>query len=283
MDAKTPPAHGTNTKSAQLTIGDKNYAFPMYEGTVGPDVIDISKLYGQTGMFTYDPGFTSTGSCESKITYIDGDEGHPALSRLPDRATGRERRLPRDLLPAALRRTADHGAEGRLRLSRDPPHDGARADEPLLPGLPPRRAPDGGDVRLGRRAVGVLSRLDRHLRPDAAHDRLDAHDRQRCRRSPPWPTSIRSASRSFIRRTTSTTRPTSCACALRCRRGVQGEPGAGARDGPHLHPARRPRAERLDLDGAARRAPRAPTRSPASRPASPACGARRMAAPTRRR
>src|ERR1044071_5692234 len=75
MDAKTPPAHGQNTKSAQLTIGEKNYAFPMYEGTVGPDVIDISKLYGQAGVFTYDPGFTSTGSCESKITYIDGDEG----------------------------------------------------------------------------------------------------------------------------------------------------------------------------------------------------------------
>ena len=75
MDAKTPPAHGQNTKSAQLTIGEKNYAFPVYEGTVGPDVIDISKLYGQAGVFTYDPGFTSTGSCESKITYIDGDEG----------------------------------------------------------------------------------------------------------------------------------------------------------------------------------------------------------------
>src|SRR5437764_1505594 len=75
MDAKTPPTHGQNTKSAQLTIGEKNYAFPVYEGTVGPDVIDISKLYGEAGVFTYDPGFTSTGSCESKITYIDGDEG----------------------------------------------------------------------------------------------------------------------------------------------------------------------------------------------------------------
>ena len=53
-------------------------------------------------------------------------------------------------------------------------------------------------------------------------------------------------------------------------------------DGPHLHPARRPRAERLDLDGAHRRLVAAPTRSPASPPASPRCGARRMAAPTRR-
>jgi len=75
MDAKTPADHGTNTKTAQLTIGEKNYSFPMYEGTIGPEVVDISKLYGQAGVFTYDPGFTSTGSCESKITYIDGDEG----------------------------------------------------------------------------------------------------------------------------------------------------------------------------------------------------------------
>src|SRR5262249_2630039 len=80
MDAKTPDAktaagHGQNTKSAELKVGDKNYQFPVYEGTIGPDVIDISKLYNQAGVFTYDPGFTSTGSCESKITYIDGDEG----------------------------------------------------------------------------------------------------------------------------------------------------------------------------------------------------------------
>ncbi|HWV95706.1 MAG TPA: citrate synthase [Xanthobacteraceae bacterium] len=69
MDAKT------NSKSATLTVGGKSHDFPVRSGTVGPEVIDISKLYAQAGMFTYDPGFTSTGSCESKITYIDGDEG----------------------------------------------------------------------------------------------------------------------------------------------------------------------------------------------------------------
>ncbi|TXJ25423.1 MAG: citrate (Si)-synthase [Afipia sp.] len=69
MDAKT------NTKKATLTVEGKTVDFPVLTGTVGPDVIDISKLYAQTGMFTYDPGFTSTGSCESKITYIDGDAG----------------------------------------------------------------------------------------------------------------------------------------------------------------------------------------------------------------
>ena len=47
----------------------------MLEGTVGPDVFDIRKLYNQAGVFTYDPGFTSTASCESAITYIDGEKG----------------------------------------------------------------------------------------------------------------------------------------------------------------------------------------------------------------
>ena len=65
----------TNTKKATLTVEGKTVDFPVLSGTVGPDVIDIGKLYAQTGLFTYDPGFTSTGSCESKITYIDGDAG----------------------------------------------------------------------------------------------------------------------------------------------------------------------------------------------------------------
>jgi citrate synthase len=66
---------GANVKSGTLTVGDKSWSFPIYSGTIGPEVIDVSKLYAETGMFTYDPGFTSTGSCESKITYIDGDAG----------------------------------------------------------------------------------------------------------------------------------------------------------------------------------------------------------------
>jgi citrate synthase len=55
--------------------GDKKLEFPTYPGTIGPDVVDIRALYGKTGMFTYDPGFLSTASCASKITYIDGDQG----------------------------------------------------------------------------------------------------------------------------------------------------------------------------------------------------------------
>ena len=58
-----------------ISIGGKDYNYPVLKGSTGPDVIDIRKLYGQTGAFTYDPGFTSTASCESGLTYIDGDAG----------------------------------------------------------------------------------------------------------------------------------------------------------------------------------------------------------------
>src|SRR5476649_1562283 len=61
--------------SATVKFGDKSVDLPVKEGTIGPAVIDIAKLYAQTGMFTFDPGFTSTASTESQITYIDGDEG----------------------------------------------------------------------------------------------------------------------------------------------------------------------------------------------------------------
>ncbi|MEM8878807.1 MAG: citrate (Si)-synthase, partial [Pseudomonadota bacterium] len=61
--------------AAKIEIDEKPNNYPVYNGSVGPDVVDISTLYSDTGAFTYDPGFTSTASCESKITYIDGDAG----------------------------------------------------------------------------------------------------------------------------------------------------------------------------------------------------------------
>jgi len=62
-------------RTATLTVDGKTVTFPIYDGVEGPSVMDISKLYGETGYFTFDPGFMSTASCESKITYIDGDKG----------------------------------------------------------------------------------------------------------------------------------------------------------------------------------------------------------------
>jgi len=72
MDKKT-----TNRKTVTVTdnVTGKSSDMPMLDGTIGPQVIDIRKLYSDLGHFTFDPGFTATGSCESKITYIDGDKG----------------------------------------------------------------------------------------------------------------------------------------------------------------------------------------------------------------
>ena len=61
--------------TAKLEIAGKPHDFPVLKGTIGPDVVDISKLYAETGAFTFDPGFTSTAACKSTITYIDGDKG----------------------------------------------------------------------------------------------------------------------------------------------------------------------------------------------------------------
>src|ERR1700684_4363895 len=69
-DSKAVPAG-----KATLQYGNRTYYCPVYSGTTGPNVIDIRKLYGDADVFTYDPGFTSTASCESEITFIDGDRG----------------------------------------------------------------------------------------------------------------------------------------------------------------------------------------------------------------
>ena len=62
-------------ETAKITIGGKTIDLPVLKGTTGPDVVDIRKFYAESDAFTYDPGFTSTASCESKITFIDGDAG----------------------------------------------------------------------------------------------------------------------------------------------------------------------------------------------------------------
>jgi citrate synthase len=64
-----------NKATLSFSDGSPSLEFPIYKGTIGPDVIDIRKLYGSTGSFTYDPGFMSTAACNSSITYIDGDKG----------------------------------------------------------------------------------------------------------------------------------------------------------------------------------------------------------------
>ena len=239
--------------SATLKYGDHGIELPVKDGTLGPSVIDISKLYAQTGLFTFDPGFTSTASTEFDDHLHRRRRRRAALSRLPDRPARRARRLSRDLLSPALRRTADHRPKGRFRLPRDAPHDGARADGAVLPGVPTGRAPDVGHGRLRRRDGGVLSRLHRHQRPVAARDRIDPDDRQAAH-------SGRDGLQVFDR-------PAVHLPQERCRlrrqfpadvlrgavRGIQGQSGSGARARSNFHPARRPRAERIDVHRPPRR------------------------------
>ena len=164
MDAKT----GANIKTGKLTLGDKSIRSRSTREPSVPTCIDISKLYAETGIFTYDPGFTSTGSCESKITYIDGDEGVLLYRGYPidDLAEHGDFLETCYLLLYGELPTPAQKVDFVDRVIAS--HDGSRADEPVLPGLPPRCPSDGGDGRLRRRAVGVLSRLHRHHRSDTS-------------------------------------------------------------------------------------------------------------------
>jgi citrate synthase len=132
-----------SAKTATLTLGDKTIPLPISNGTVGPSTVDIGKLYAQTGMFTYDPGFTSTASCESKITYIDGDEGvllyrgYP-IEQLAEHGDFLETCY---LLLYGELPTAAQKADFDYRVTRHTMvHDQMSA---LLHRLPPRRPPDG--------------------------------------------------------------------------------------------------------------------------------------------
>src|SRR3972149_1442009 len=77
--AKAAPKTNAPARTDTVTLTDnssgKSWEMPTLSGTIGPRVIDVRRLYADTGFFTYDPGYTSTASCDSEITYIDGDEG----------------------------------------------------------------------------------------------------------------------------------------------------------------------------------------------------------------
>jgi len=75
MSGSAAPAHGDGTITITLNGTNKSSTIKLLDGTIGPSVADIRKLYAELGIFTYDPGYGGTAACESKITYIDGDEG----------------------------------------------------------------------------------------------------------------------------------------------------------------------------------------------------------------
>ena len=191
--------------------GSPSMELPIYKGTIGPDVIDIRKLYAQTGKFTYDPGFLSTASCNSTITYIDGDKGELLYRGYPIEQLAVQCDFLETCYLLLYGELPNAEQKEDFVTARDQPHDGQRADAVLPARLPPRRAPDGGDDRPGRRAVGLLSRQHRHQQPAAPRDLGDPPDRQDADAGGDGLQVHASASRTSTRRTTCRTRRTSCA------------------------------------------------------------------------
>ena len=138
---------------------------------MGPSVIDIRKLYADTGRFTYDPGYTSTASCTSKITYIDGEEGvllhrgYPIeeLATKSDFLEVAYLIMFGELPTAAQKAKFVHGVTYHTMV-----HEQIMLS---VPRLPARRPSDGGDDRGGRRAVRLLPRGPRHRGSAQPHDR----------------------------------------------------------------------------------------------------------------
>ena len=248
----------------------------------GADGIELGSLLSKTGYTTFDNGFVNTAACKSSITYIDGDagilryRGYP-IEQLAEKSTYIEVSY---LLIYGELPNKEQLAEFTHQIQR---HTMLHEDlKRFLRRLPTQRAPDAGAVQRGQRAERVLPGFAGPVRQrsgravddppagQAAHHRrlrLQEVDRP----AVPLPgqlaepggelpaDDVRVAGRALPRRS----------------RG-------SARAGHAVHPARRPRAELLDVDGAAGRARRRPTCSPRSPVASTRCGARCTAAPTRR-
>ena len=269
------------TLTSTVTVDNKSVELPVKEGAIGPSVIDISKLYGQTGMFTYDPGFTSTAATESKITYIDGDagillyRGYP-IDQLAEHGDFLETcyLLLYGELPTAAQKADFDYRVTRHTMVHDQMHrffTGFRRDaHPMA-------------IMVASSACSRPSiTIDRHLRPASAHDRFHAYDREDAdARRDGLQVLHRPALRVSAQR--STTPRTSCACALRCRpkntRSTLCSRG-GSTGSSSCTPtmSRTPRPRRCGSPALPARTP-----SPASPPVSPVSGGLPMAAPTRRR
>ena len=85
------------TKAAKLSLENGELELPIVVGTENEKAVDISKLRAKTGYITLDEGYMNTGATTSAITFLDGEAGHPPLSRLSDRAAGRELRFHRSV------------------------------------------------------------------------------------------------------------------------------------------------------------------------------------------
>jgi citrate synthase len=113
-----------NKATLSFSNGSPSVDLPVYQGSVGPDVVDIRKLYAQTGMFTYDPGFLSTASCQSAITYIDGDKGELLYRGYPIEQLATNCDFMETCHLLAVRRLARRRWKGRVHQAWCQPHHG---------------------------------------------------------------------------------------------------------------------------------------------------------------
>ena len=173
---------GSNAPKDSVTLIDHSTGnelnMPLLEGTVGPKVIDICKLYSELDYFTFDPGFMATGSCDSKITYIDGDAGVLLYRgyRIEDLAKNcdfpevsyllLEGELPTQEEKDKFVKDITYHTMVHEQLHKF--YDGFRRDaHPMA-------------IMCGRggRAFGILSRFHGYRRSETAHDRVAPHDRE---------------------------------------------------------------------------------------------------------
>ena len=225
----------------------------IVRATEGADGIALGSLLAKTGYTTYDERLRQHRLDQERNHLHRRRRGHPALPRLPDRAAGREVDVHRGQLPADLRRAADDGAAGEVHHPDPAAHAAARGPEALLRRLPAQRAPDAGAVQRRQRAERVLpgfagpvrrragGAVDDPAAGQAADDR-GLRVQEVGRPAVPVPGQLADPGRELP---ADDVRPP--------RRALRGRPRdrPGARHA--VHPARRPRAELLDVDGAAGR------------------------------
>jgi citrate synthase len=211
-DSTTAGAAGArNTVTMTDNRTGRSWELPIMDGSLGPDVVDVRRFYAETGMFTYDPGFTSTSACESSITFIDGDEG--VL-------------LHRGYPIEQLAEQSDFMEVCYLLLNGELPNAQEKAKFEKFPPRRPSHGHHGGDCRC---PLGLLPRFDGHFGPEAAlgglspPDRQDADHRRHGLQILSRPALRLSAQRSEV------CRELPLHDVLGARRGLQDQPGAGPR------------------------------------------------------
>ncbi len=228
------------SETGKFIFGDKTVEMPIKHGSIGPAVADIAKLYGQTGMFTYDPGFTSRRAANRKITYIDGDEGVLLYRGYPIEQLAEHGDFLEScyLLLYGELPTPAQKADFDYRITR---HTMVHEQWRILPGLPPRRPPDGGHGRL-RSARCRPSITTRPIFRDPAQ-RMIASMRMIAKMPTHGRHGLQISDRPALRLSQERSRlhgEFPAHVLRRALRGIQGQPDPVARARPHLHPARRP-------------------------------------------